>query len=153
VAREPLRLADVDLGAIARETLESLHDAHPQRHVSARVCEGLVVQGDARLLRIVMENLIGNAWKFTSKVEDPAIEVGRTEGEGAIYVRDNGVGFDMNYAAKLFSAFQRLHTDSEFPGTGIGLATVRRIISRHQGRVWAESSPGEGTTFYFALGA
>ncbi len=151
VAREPLRLAQVDLGAIARETLEGLQVAHPQRRVATHVQEGLVVEGDSRLLRNVMENLLGNAWKFTSKVADARIDVGRDEATGAIFVRDNGVGFDMNYAGKLFSAFQRLHTEAEFPGTGIGLATVRRIISRHQGRVWAESQPGQGTTFHFTV--
>jgi light-regulated signal transduction histidine kinase (bacteriophytochrome) len=119
--------------------------------VDAQVQDGLAVQGDARLLRVALENLIGNAWKFTGGVEQPRIEVGRTD-EGAFFVRDNGVGFDMAYAGKLFTAFQRLHTEAEFAGTGIGLATVRRVITRHQGRVWVESAPGEGTTFYFTLG-
>jgi len=151
VAREPLRLTPVDLSALARETLEGLQMQQPHREVATRVQEGLVAQGDARLLRIVMENLLGNAWKFTSKVEQPCIEVGRQDAK-VFFVRDNGVGFDMTYADKLFSVFQRLHTEAEFPGTGIGLATVRRIVARHQGRVWAESQPGHGTTFYFTLG-
>ncbi|MCM2252474.1 MAG: ATP-binding protein, partial [Ramlibacter sp.] len=151
VVRAPLAYGPVDLGAIARETLEGLHMQHPARKVEARVQEGLLAQGDARLLRVLMENLLGNAWKFTSQRPDALIEVGRQAGDGAFFVRDNGVGFDMAYAGKLFGAFQRLHTDAEFPGTGIGLATVRRIVTRHQGRVWAESRPGEGATFHFAL--
>jgi light-regulated signal transduction histidine kinase (bacteriophytochrome) len=109
------------------------------------------VLGDVRLLRIALENLLGNAWKFTSQREDAAIEVGRLPDSRVFYVRDNGVGFDMAYVDKLFGAFQRLHTEAEFPGTGIGLATVRRIVTRHQGRVWGESELGKGTTFYFAL--
>jgi light-regulated signal transduction histidine kinase (bacteriophytochrome) len=99
----------------------------------------------------VLENLLGNAWKFTSQREQGRIEVGRLAGSSVFSVRDNGVGFDMAYANKLFGAFQRLHTEAEFPGTGIGLATVRRIVTRHQGRVWAESGMGEGSTFFFSL--
>jgi PAS domain S-box-containing protein len=151
VARSPLTHGPVDLSAIARETVDNLRVQAPQRKVDAQVQDGLAVQGDARLLRVALENLIGNAWKFTGGVEHPRIEVGRN-GEGAFFVRDNGVGFDMAYAGKLFTAFQRLHTEAEFAGTGIGLATVRRVITRHQGRVWVESAPGEGTTFYFTLG-
>jgi light-regulated signal transduction histidine kinase (bacteriophytochrome) len=110
-----------------------------------------MAQGDARLLRVVMENLLGNAWKFSSRGQAAEIEVGKLEDSGIFFVRDNGVGFDMAYAGKLFGAFQRLHTQAEFPGTGIGLATVRRAVARHQGRVWAESRLGEGTTFFFML--
>jgi PAS domain S-box-containing protein len=151
VARAPLSYGAVDLGALATEALEALQVQHPQRNVTVRVQDDLVAQGDARLLRLVMENLVGNAWKFTSGRDDARIEVGRLEGGSVFSVRDNGVGFDMAYAAKLFGAFQRLHTEAEFPGTGIGLATVRRIVTRHQGRVWAESRVGEGTTFFFTL--
>ena len=150
VARAPLHYEPVDLGALARETLEGLQMQHPHRHAVVRVEGGLVVQGDVRLLRVVMENLLGNAWKFTAQREHAEIEVGRLDG-GVFYVRDNGVGFDMAYAGKLFTAFQRLHTEAEFPGTGIGLATVRRIVARHQGRVWAESQLGQGTSFFFSL--
>jgi light-regulated signal transduction histidine kinase (bacteriophytochrome) len=152
VAREALNPVTVDLSALARETLEQFQHQEPARRVAVDVQEGMEAQGDRSLLRVMMENLLGNAWKFTAKTPDARIEVGRT-GDGAWFVRDNGVGFDMNYAGKLFSAFQRLHTESEFPGTGIGLATVRRIVARHQGRVWAESHPGQGTTFYFTLQA
>jgi PAS domain S-box-containing protein len=151
VARSQLQPAPVDLSALARETLESLQMQQPERHVTVRVEDGLQVQGDPGLLRIVLENLLGNAWKFTSRATDPLIEVGRLPEGNVIFVRDNGVGFDMAYAGKLFSAFQRLHTDAEFPGTGIGLATVRRIVARHQGRVWVESQPGQGTTFFFTI--
>ncbi len=151
VTRAPLSYGPVDLGALARETLESLQVQHPQRKVAVAVQDGLVAQGDFRLLRVVMENLLGNAWKFTSQREDGLIEVGRLAASSVFSVRDNGVGFDMAYANKLFGAFQRLHTEAEFPGTGIGLATVRRIVTRHQGRVWAESQVGIGTTFFFTL--
>jgi len=151
VARAPLNYGPVDLSASAREMLEGLQMQHPGRGVEAQVQEGLVAQGDARLLRVVLENLLGNAWKFTSQRKDARIEVGRVAGGNVFFVRDNGVGFDMAYASRLFGAFQRLHTEAEFPGTGIGLATVRRIIARHQGRVWAESVLGAGTTFFFAL--
>ncbi|MDP3762334.1 MAG: PAS domain-containing protein [Ramlibacter sp.] len=151
VARAPLSYGPVDLTAIARETLEGLQMQHPDRRVDAQVQEGLAPQGDARLLRVMLENLLGNAWKFTAQRDGARIELGREQDGHVFFVRDNGVGFDMDYAGKLFGAFQRLHTEAEFPGTGIGLATVRRIVARHQGRVWAESRLGEGTTFFFTL--
>jgi PAS domain S-box-containing protein len=151
VARAPLSYGEVDLGDMSRQFLEDLRVQYPQRAVSIQVQDGLLAQGDERLLRLVMENLLGNAWKFTSRVSAAVIEVGKLESGNEFFVRDNGVGFDMAYAGKLFGAFQRLHTQDEFPGTGIGLATVRRVIARHQGRVWAESRPGEGTTFFFTL--
>jgi len=151
VARAPLSYGEVDLGAMSRQFLEDLRMQHPQRAVSIQVQDGLLAQGDERLLRLVVENLLGNAWKFTSRVSAAVIEVGKLESGSEFFVRDNGVGFDMAYAGKLFGAFQRLHTQDEFPGTGIGLATVRRVIARHQGRVWAESRAGEGTTFFFTL--
>ncbi len=110
-------------------------------------------QGDRQLLRIVLENLLGNAWKFTGKCPAAVIEFGQVQhnGQEAFYVRDNGVGFNMDYADKIFGAFERLHDEGEFPGTGIGLATVQRIILRHGGQVWAESEVGKGTTFFFTL--
>ena len=151
VVRAPLRYEDVDLGALARETIERLREADPQRTVAVTIADGLLVLGDLRLMRIAMENLLGNAWKFTSQRADAAIEVGRLPDSRVFFVRDNGVGFDMAYVDKLFGAFQRLHTEAEFPGTGIGLATVRRIVTRHQGRVWGESQLGQGATFYFVL--
>jgi light-regulated signal transduction histidine kinase (bacteriophytochrome) len=152
VTRAPLNYTTVDLAAMAQEAVEALQDQAPQRKVAVRIEPGLAAQGDARLLRLVLDNLLGNAWKFTSQAEHAVIEVGRLEGEGTFFVRDNGVGFEMSYATKLFGAFQRLHTEAEFPGTGIGLATVKRIVTRHQGNVWAESAPGEGATFFFTLG-
>ncbi len=151
VVRAPLHYGEVDLGALARETIEGLREAHPGRTVQVSIGDDLLVLGDVRLLRIAMENLLGNAWKFTSQRQDAAIEVGRVPDSRVFYVRDNGVGFDMAYVDKLFGAFQRLHTEAEFPGTGIGLATVRRIVTRHQGRVWGESQLGQGTSFYFVL--
>ncbi len=151
VVRAPLEYVAVDLGALARDTLEGLREAQPERNVAVTIGEGLLARGDLRLLRIALENLLGNAWKFTSQREDAAIEIGRLPDSKVFFVRDNGVGFDMAYIDKLFGAFQRLHTDAEFPGTGIGLATVRRIVARHQGRVWGESQLGQGSTFYFVL--
>jgi light-regulated signal transduction histidine kinase (bacteriophytochrome) len=150
VARAQLNWQTVDLSELARDSLEGLQMQDAQRQVEVRVQEGLVASGDAALLRVVLQNLLANAWKFTSQRERARIEVGGT-GDGVFFVRDNGAGFDMAYASKLFSAFQRLHTEQEFPGTGIGLATVRRIIARHQGRVWAESQLDHGTTFFFSL--
>jgi PAS domain S-box-containing protein len=151
VVRAPLTHGTVDLGTLAHETLEALQSQDPNRKVTVQVQEALMTHGDARLLRVVMENLLGNSWKFTSRREEGRIEVGRLPDSTVFSVRDNGVGFDMAYSNKLFGAFQRLHTQSEFPGTGIGLATVRRIITRHQGRIWADSRLGEGTTFFFTL--
>ena len=115
--------------------------------------QGLTVSADPRLARILLTNLISNAWKFTAKEAAARVEVGAevVEGDTRLFVRDNGVGFDMIYAHKLFGAFQRLHSQSEFPGVGIGLATVQRIIRRHGGRVWVQAEPNKGATFYFTL--
>ena len=117
------------------------------------ISPGLTAEGDARLLRVALDNLLGNAWKFTSRRPMAQIEFGRKEIDGApaYFIHDNGAGFDMTYAGKLFGAFQRLHDKHDFPGTGIGLATVQRIISKHGGRVWAEAEPEKGATFYFTL--
>jgi len=117
------------------------------------IAEGAMVSGDMRLLRVVMDNLLGNAWKYTEKREPASIEFGVSESHGGrvCYVRDNGIGFDMSEADKLFAPFQRLTTTEEFEGHGIGLATVQRIIERHGGHVWAESEPGKGAVFYFTL--
>ncbi|MGH7439390.1 MAG: response regulator [Polyangiaceae bacterium] len=153
VTRSEIRRADVNLSAVALTIVDRLKAPRPGRRVDLVVEEGVRASGDARLLTIVLENLLGNAWKFTAKREDPAIEFGRVErGTTRVYfVRDNGAGFDMRFARKLFGAFQRLHSADEFEGTGIGLAIVQRVVQRHGGRVWAESEVGAGATFYFTL--
>ncbi|MDB5871116.1 MAG: putative histidine kinase, classic [Ramlibacter sp.] len=144
----------VDLSTVARNVLERLREQQPERQVDVEVEDTPRTQGDVRLLTDVMQNLLGNAWKFTSKVKRARIVFGGepwSNGSYLYHVKDNGAGFDPAYAYKLFGPFQRLHTSSEFEGTGIGLAMVRKIVSRHGGRVWAESVPGEGATFYFTL--
>ncbi len=144
----------VDLSSLAREIAENLRHTQPDRQAEFVIKSGVKVTGDERLLRVVLENLLHNAWKFTGKQEQAAIEFGETkiDGQTVYFVRDNGAGFDMAYADKLFGAFQRLHAATEFEGTGIGLATVQRIILRHGGRVWAEGAVNRGATFYFKLG-
>lgn len=154
VSRMQLRYETIDLSALSRVILEEWRARQPERDVTARIEDGLKVDGDARLVRLVMENLLGNAWKFTSQKPGALIEVGQTPdiaGEPVFFVRDNGAGFDMAYADKLFVAFQRLHTVHEFPGTGIGLATCSRAIARHGGRLWAEAVPGKGASLFFTL--
>jgi signal transduction histidine kinase len=143
----------IDLSTMATEIVDELQGSSPGREIRVEVAPGMTVSGDARLVRILLGNLISNAWKFTSTKADAEIEVGHelVDGEDRHFVRDNGVGFDMLYSHKLFGAFQRLHNQSEFPGVGIGLATVRRIVNRHGGRCWAEGAVGEGATFYFVL--
>jgi signal transduction histidine kinase len=158
VGRRPLRRERVDLASLAKEIVEELRESQPERKVEFVAPESIVAWGDASLLKVALENLLGNAWKFTARKEGARIEFGadRKPGPGlsspVYYVRDNGAGFDQTYADKLFGAFQRLHGQDEFEGTGIGLATVARIVHRHGGRVWAEGKVGEGATFYFTLG-
>jgi signal transduction histidine kinase len=153
VTRAPMQRERVDLTAIARHAIAEMQQREPQRHVAARFADGLFAYGDPRLLRVMVENLLGNAWKFTSKRPAAELEFGKEDkADGPVFfVRDNGAGFDMQYASKLFKPFQRLHTDADFDGTGIGLAIVQRVAVRHGGRVWAESTPGEGATFSFTL--
>ena len=153
VTRSVLRPQTVDLSALAREIAAEIQKSRPDREARFVIAEGLVAEGDASLLRVALENLLGNAWKFTSKKEVATIEFGAAhrKGEVAYYVRDDGVGFEEAYATKLFGAFQRLHGAEDFEGTGIGLATVARIVHRHGGRVWAEGAVGEGATFFFTL--
>jgi two-component system sensor histidine kinase/response regulator len=154
VTRADLREQDVDLSAIAELVLSRLQEAEPQRRVERKIRPGIVVTGDGQLLKIAMDNLLENAWKFTANAADARVEFGMTQvaGETTYFVRDNGAGFDMTYADRLFGPFQRLHAQGDFPGNGIGLATVQRIIHRHGGKVWAEGLVGQGATFYFTLG-
>jgi PAS domain S-box-containing protein len=154
VTRREMELEDVDLSDLARRVIGRLREAEPKRAVEVTVAAGLHARCDAGLLEVVLENLLNNAWKFTGKVEHAHIEFA-ADGDGVdavYYVRDNGAGFDPTYVGKLFAPFQRLHTVSEFPGSGIGLATVQRIIHRHGGRCWADGKPGAGATVSFTLG-
>lgn len=153
VSRVQLERETVDLSQIASEVVQELRHGEPERKVSFSIQPELSSLADRQLLRVVLDNLLGNAWKFTARRNDAEIEVGeQCNGEGCVfYVRDNGAGFDMRYVHKLFGAFQRLHDNSEFPGTGIGLATVQRVINKHGGRIWAESEVDKGTSFYFTL--
>ncbi|HYL56366.1 MAG TPA: PAS domain S-box protein, partial [Gemmatimonadales bacterium] len=153
VTRSEMVIGSVDLSGLARELAAELAASDPGRTVDLVIAPGLEARADRGLLRVVLQNLMGNAWKFTGKRDGARIEVGvvSSNGERAYFVRDNGAGFDMAFASKLFGAFQRLHRATEFPGTGVGLATVQRIIHRHGGRVWAESIVDRGATFYFTL--
>ncbi|MBI4517749.1 MAG: PAS domain S-box protein [Deltaproteobacteria bacterium] len=153
VARSEMHWQDVDLSALARTVAADLQKTQPDRQVEFVIGDGVVVHGDAGLLQAALENLLGNAWKYTSKHPRARIEFGRTEehGQPVYFVRDDGAGFDMTHASKLFAAFQRLHSSAEFEGTGVGLATVARIVHRHRGRIWAESAVGRGATFFFTL--
>ena len=153
VSRHKLSIKPANLSQIAEESAASLKELYPERDVEIKIEPNMETNADRGLLRIVMDNLLENAWKYTSKKDHAAIEFGskRENGRAIYYVKDNGVGFDMGYVQKLFGAFQRLHGIDEFPGTGIGLAKVKRIIDRHGGNVWAESRPGKGATFYFSL--
>ncbi len=153
LGRRSLEFGDVDLSALAAEVVQELRAGEPERDVEVVIEPNVSVVGDKELLRVALQNLLGNAFKFTSPKPHASVQFGRTEhaGQAAIFVRDNGVGFDMNHADKLFRPFERLHPESEFSGTGIGLATVQRIIARHRGRVWAEGAIGDGATFYFTL--
>jgi light-regulated signal transduction histidine kinase (bacteriophytochrome) len=157
VSRTAINLGPVDLSAEVAAIAAELRSDDSGRRVRFAIQDGIQVTADRSLIRTVLQNLIENAWKFTShRREDATIEFGTiTAQEAAIccYVRDNGAGFDPAYAGKLFQPFQRLHVASEFPGTGIGLASVRQIVERHDGRVWAEGAVGEGATFFFTLGA
>ncbi|MHB9022982.1 MAG: PAS domain S-box protein [Armatimonadota bacterium] len=155
IGRAEMHWESVDLSEITALVVEDLRQRDPERQVDVEITPGVQVNGDPALLHIVLDNLLGNAWKFTSHRQQARIEFGMTtqDDELVYFVRDNGAGFDMSYADKLFTPFQRLHTEEEFPGTGIGLAIVQRIIARHGGRIWAEGTEGQGATFYFTLEA
>jgi PAS domain S-box-containing protein len=154
VTRSEIKREMVDLSALGLQVIEELQKNEPQRQVEVTVMPGMTVIGDRSLLEIVLENLLGNAWKYTGGMDMARIEFGSEilENETVYFVQDNGIGFDMQYANKLFTPFQRLHSSGEFPGTGIGLATVARIIARHNGRIWAEATPDQGACFRFVLG-
>jgi len=155
LTRDEMRIEEVDLGELASSVLAELARAEPQRVVETSIAPGLLARGDPRLLRIVLENLLSNAWKFTGARAGARIEVGAEQRRGearTFFVRDDGAGFDMAYAEKLFHPFERLHGQSEFPGTGIGLATAARIVQRHGGRIRAEGAIGRGAIFRFTLG-
>lgn len=156
VSRASLERSTVDLGAMARAAIDQCRERDPGRLASVEIADGMTALADPVLISQVMHNLVGNAWKFTSKVPVASITVGcetQPDGRQAFFVRDNGAGFDMAYADRLFNAFQRLHTPVEYPGTGVGLATVQRIVARHEGEIWAHSSPGMGAAFFFTLPA
>ena len=149
VSRQSMSQENVDLALLAKNCIEDLRAADRERNIIVNIPQHLWVKGDPRLLSIVVDNLVCNAWKYTTKTPKAMIELGQQD--GAYFVKDNGAGFDMRYADKLFSAFQRLHHENQFEGTGIGLATVARIISRHGGSIWAEGEVGQGAAFYFTL--
>jgi signal transduction histidine kinase len=154
VVRAPMHDTAVDLSRIANDIVTGLRQSAPERIATIVVAEGLAVEGDSGLLRIALENLFSNAWKFTTKTANPRIEFGSRmdrSGRKAYFLRDNGAGFDPRHAANLFSPFRRLHPESQFAGTGIGLATVQRIVHRHSGEIWAEAAVDRGACFYFTL--
>lgn len=153
VSRMEMSLQEINLSAITETVINELRQAEPTNNIEVTITENLEAHGDARLIYIALSNLISNAWKYSSKTPSARIEIGEMEkcGQKIYYLRDNGAGFDMKFAAKLFVPFMRLHSDREFPGTGIGLAIVKRVIEKHAGKIWAESEPGRGATFYFTL--
>ena len=154
VTRSQMQSISVNLSDIAQDIIEELKGAAPERQVQFEIASNLIAQGDPQLLRIVLSNLLDNAWKYTSKRSQAKIEfnvLSDDKSQSIYYVRDNGAGFDLEYAGKLFTAFKRLHSQQDFPGTGIGLATVQRIIYRHGGKVWAEGESDRGATIYFSL--
>jgi light-regulated signal transduction histidine kinase (bacteriophytochrome) len=157
ITREDIRRERLDLADMAKRMVEELRESEPQRRVDFVTHDSMVAEGDRHLLERALDNLIGNAWKYTSKQPHARIEFGLLPpgagrpGDRVFFLKDNGAGFDMKYVGKLFGAFQRLHGAQEFPGNGIGLVTVQRIVQRHGGRIWAEGEPGRGAVFYFTL--
>ncbi|WP_026840186.1 sensor histidine kinase [Citrifermentans bremense] len=153
VTKQDLTLVEVDLAALARQYAGSLQQAAPARQVEFRIAEKLPVKADPQLMRTVIEQLLGNAWKFTAQKEKATVEFGEKKegGSTVYYIRDDGAGFDLRFAQRLFAPFQRMHREEEFPGLGIGLATAQRIVHRHGGRIWAEAEVGNGATICFTL--
>lgn len=153
LTRKEMQRENVNLTSLAQTVASDLQKNHPDRDTKFIIEEGLNTHGDSKLLQVMLENLMGNSWKFTGKKSNATIELNSTHnnGKSVYYIKDNGAGFDMEYSDKLFGAFQRLHANNEFEGTGIGLATVQRIVTRHGGKVWAEGATDQGATFYFTL--
>jgi light-regulated signal transduction histidine kinase (bacteriophytochrome) len=153
VTRLEMDRVSVNLSLMAEEVIKDLRETEPERTLKIVIEEGMRNRCDRRLMRAALQNLLSNAWKFTASIDDPVVEFGSldVEGETVYYVKDNGAGFEMEFAERLFKPFQRLHRADEFEGSGIGLATVERAISRHGGRIWAEGETGKGATFYFTL--
>jgi light-regulated signal transduction histidine kinase (bacteriophytochrome) len=154
VIRNDLRLETVDLSGMVSEIVKDLSEKEPERKIGFAIESDIFAKGDPSLLHIALYNLIENAWKFSAKLPQAKIEFGitRQENSEVYFVKDNGIGFNMQYNDKLFKPFQRLHANTDFPGHGIGLATVQRVISRHGGKIWADSEQGKGTAIYFTLG-
>ena len=154
LSRQEMRVQNCDMSQLAATACAALATAHPERKVIIKIQAGMTFSGDPGLMRATLDNLIGNAWKYTAKTSAARIEVGNEwrDGNTVYYVRDNGAGFDMRYVHKLFAPFQRLHHRDEFEGTGIGLATVKKIIERHGGKIWIESAVNVGTTVFFTVG-
>ena len=153
ISRRNLVKSKINISDLATNIFKTLRSDHPERLINVVIEKDLFLYGDKKLFNIALENLIDNAWKFTSKVTDPRIEIGsiRPENEAIFFIKDNGCGFDMGYADKIFIAFQRLHNKNEYPGIGIGLATVKRIMNLHGSKIWVKSELNKGTTFYFEL--
>src|SRR5581483_5502431 len=153
LSRKEMQWRTVNLSGLAQSIVQNFQRIEPQRNVSVIIAPNLAALGDEALLHIALENLLNNAWKFTGKNSNALVEFGSAEEQGQrfYFVRDNGVGFDMAFAAKIFGVFERLHPESEFPGTGIGLALVQRIVNRHEGQIWARAAPNQGATFCFTL--
>ncbi len=153
ISRFELTPRPIDFTQLVNDVAATIRERYPQHPVELHVDPGMTVHGDPRLLKIAMENLLDNAWKYTTRSTHPRVSVGsRSDERGLTYfVRDNGVGFDMAYSSKLFGPFQRLHADAQYPGTGIGLVTVQRILARHGGRIWVDAEPNRGATFYFTI--
>jgi light-regulated signal transduction histidine kinase (bacteriophytochrome) len=153
LSRKKMQRRTVNLSALVQGIAQDIQKSEPQRTTKFTITSNLTAQGDEALLRIALENLLGNAWKFTEKRADAQIDFGSEQQEGrqTYFVHDNGIGFDMTHATKLFGVFERLHPDAEFPGTGIGLAIVQRVITRHGGQIWAKAAPNQGATFCFTL--
>ena len=153
ITRSELKLSSVDISSLATQVNQELSAAYPEHHVDVIIEDGLRVHGDQTQVRVLLDNLFSNAWKFTRDQDAPQIKLGKIVGDNktVFYLSDNGVGFDTVYAEKVFQPFQRLHRNDQFPGSGVGLAIVERVIQRHNGRIWVQSTLGKGSTFYFTL--